>query len=291
MLKSVPGIYDLADLQTETILNLSSTDITMADWLNLAKRIAEADDSDVDGIVITHGTDTLDELAYFLTLTSITVKPIVITGSMRPATATSADGPLNLYQAVLTAASDQSIGKGALIVFQDAIYAARDCQKISTFKVDAFKSNDFGCLGYIRDDQIFYLNQSVKRHTFNSEFNLKDLNELPRVPVIYYSQDADPGIIEYVAEKSDGFVIAGAGGSSFSKSWRTALFEVTNQGVIVIRSTRTSSGITIYDQVMDGESGTLPSYTLAPQKARILLMLALTKTKNKNEIDRIFREY
>ncbi|WP_234274928.1 asparaginase [Billgrantia zhangzhouensis] len=185
---SVPGLSDLAQIKGENFCSQSSTDLTADQWLGLAARVVELTATDVDGIVITHGTDTLDEIAYFLHLTCHTDKPIVITGAMRPATATSADGPLNLYQAVAVAAHPESAGRGALVVFQDTIYSARDVQKLSTFKVDAFGGREYGCLGYIRDHDLHYLYRSEKRHTSSSEFDLNTVTQLPSVPVLFFGQ-------------------------------------------------------------------------------------------------------
>lgn len=288
---SVTNIEKLADLTGEQVMNVSSSDITRKQWLLLANRINElARDENIDGFVITHGTDTMEDTAYFLNLVVKTEKPVVLTGAMRPATASSADGPLNMYQAVAVAASDDSIGKGVLVVFSDGIYGGRDVQKTNNFKTSAFNAKDFGCLGYVRNDKAYYVNASTKRHTVNSEFDVTGLTELPTVEVAYFSLDAQTGILRYFRDHCDGLVIAGAGGSAFSKVWLEALPSVTEK-IPVVRSTRIASGITIYDTEVDPVAHTLYADTLPPQKAKVLLMLALTMTKDPVEIQRMFSEY
>ncbi len=288
---SVTNVEKLAVLTGEQIMNVSSSDITRKQWLQLANRINElAKDDDIDGFVITHGTDTMEDTAFFLNLVLKTDKPVVLTGAMRPATATSADGPLNMYQAVAAAASDDSVGKGVLLVFSDGIYGGRDVQKVNNFKVNAFNGKDFGCLGYVRNEKTYYVSQSTKRHTVNSEFDVTGLNELPDVEVAYFSLDADPGVLHYFADHCDGLVIAGAGGSAFSKVWLNELPAVTAK-IPVVRDTRIAGGITIYDTEVDPIAHTLYAETLPPQKAKVLLMLALTVTKDPKEIQRMFEEY
>lgn len=292
LVANIPDINQLADLSGENLLNVSSCDISLEDLLKLARRIDELGKSnEYDGFVVTHGTDTLEETSYFLTLILKTSKPVVITGAMRPATATSCDGPLNLYQAILVAAHPDSIGKGVLVAFSDCVYSGRDVQKESTFRTDAFKGRDFGCLGYIRGDDVFFINQSLKRHTLHSEFSLEKIEHLPQVNIAYFGLGADPDYLFEMSKKADGIILAGAGGSSINKTWRGAVRKITDSGLPIIRSSRVGNGITIYDDEMDGESGTIPAMTLPPQKAKVLLALALTKTRERSEIQRIFKEY
>ncbi|NRT40444.1 L-asparaginase [Clostridium beijerinckii] len=210
LVSSVRNLDKIANIYGEQIANVDSNDITMNHWLILANRINElSKQDDVDGFVITHGTDTLEETAYFLDLTVKTDKPVVLTGAMRPSTATSADGPLNLYQSVALAASDLSRGHGAMVVFSDGIYSGRNVQKINTFKTNAFNSIEFGCLGYMRDNIPFFFNKSIKPHTIYSQFDVTGLTELPKVSIAYFHIDADPSIIDYFAQNSQGIVIAG----------------------------------------------------------------------------------
>ena len=290
LITGVPGLKKLAWLVGEQIANVNSDDITQEDWLRLTRRINElARREDIAGFVITHGTDTLEETAFFLNLTVKTRKPVVITGAMRPATALSPDGPFNLYQAVALAASPEAAGKGVLAVFSDAVYSARDVQKGSTFHVDAFSSDDFGCLGYIRDTKPYFYNAPVKKHTVETEFDLKEISELPKVAISYFHVDADPETLRFQYMKSDGLIIAGAGNGEMSLLWEEEMRKFEAIGKPVVITSRIHDGIvTLHREV---PANVLSGDTLNPQKARILLMLALTKTKDIGRIRRIFERY
>lgn len=292
LIKSVSNLDEVANIFGEQIASVDSNDITINHWITLANRINElSKQSDVDGFVITHGTDTLEETAYFLDLTVKTDKPVVLTGAMRPSTATSADGPLNLYQSVALAASDSSKGQGSMVVFADGIYSGRNVQKVNTFKTNAFNSIEFGCLGYMRDNIPFFFNKSIKPHTIDSQFDISGLSKLPEVSIAYFNIDADPSIIEYLAQRSEGVVIAGAGGGTFSSNWLREIQKLESKGIPVVRSSRIGSGIILKDSTIDKYTNCIPSYTLSPPKARILLSLALTKTRDYSEIEKIFAEY
>lgn len=292
LINSVSNLDEVANIFGEQIASVDSNDITINHWLTLANRINElSKQSDIDGFVITHGTDTLEETAYFLDLTVKTNKPVVLTGAMRPSTATSADGPLNLYQSVALAASDSSKGQGSMVVFADGIYSGRNVQKVNTFKTNAFNSIEFGCLGYMRDNIPFFFNKSIKPHTIDSQFDISGLSKLPEVSIAYFNIDADPSIIDYLAQRSEGIVIAGAGSGTFSSNWLREIEKLEAKGTPVVRSSRIGSGIILKDSTIDKYSNCIPSYTLSPPKARILLSLALTKTKNCAEIEKIFAEY
>lgn len=290
LITGVPGLKELAWLIGEQIANVNSDDITQEDWLRLTARINElAVREDIAGFVITHGTDTLEETAFFLNLTVKTRKPVVITGAMRPATALSPDGPFNLYQAVALAASPEAYGKGVLAVFSDAVYSARDVQKGSTFHVDAFSSDDFGCLGYIRDTRPFFYNAPVKKHTVETEFDLKGIPELPKVSIAYFHVDADPEILRFQYEKSDGLIIAGAGNGEMSLIWEEELRKLEPSGKPIVITSRIHDGIvTLHRKV---PSNVFSGDTLNPQKARILLMLALTRTKDIPALRKMFEIY
>ena len=290
MIKSVPGIKNLAWLGGEQIANVNSDDITQADWLRLTRRINElAKDETITGFVITHGTDTLEETAFFLNLTVKTRKPVVITGAMRPSTALSPDGPFNLYQAVALASSPEAYGKGVLAVFSDAIYSARDVQKGSTFHVDAFSSDDFGCLGYIRDTKPYFYNALVKNHTADSEFDVQGLGTLPKVGIAYFHVDADPEILRFQLERADGLIIAGAGNGEMSLLWDDEMRKLENTGKPIVITSRIHDGIVTLHR--DVPSNVFSGDTLNPQKARILLMLALTRTRDIGTIRKMFEIY
>lgn len=291
LVESAAGVTDIANVRGIQVCNVGSDDITDEYWLQMTNTINElAQDENIDGFVITHGTDTLDETAYFLNLTVKTDKPVVITGAMRPATATSADGPMNLYQSIALAASENAVGRGVMAVFADGIYGGRDVQKISTFKTDAFGSKDLGGLGYMLDGVPHFYNVSDKLHTVKTEFNVSELSELPDVAVAYFNIDADPGVLDYYAENgAKGIVIAGAGSGCYSASWNDKVNELSSTGIPVIRCSRIASGIISKDDYFVGNLAI--GNDLAPQKAATLLRLILTQTNDIDEIQEMINKY
>ena len=188
LVNSVPAIEQVAEIKVEQLFNVASGDLTLDNVLTLAKRINTilATDPRVAGIVVTHGTSTLEETAYFLNLTVRNDRPVVITGAMRPATATSADGPLNLLNAIRTASTPDARGKGVLVVLNDEINAAREATKTSTYRVETFRAPDLGLLGYVDGDEVVFYRASTRRHTTKTEFDVMSMKELPKVD-IYYS--------------------------------------------------------------------------------------------------------
>ena len=285
LLAAAPEIAEVADIETMQVCNINSDDITAEIWIKLARTIKEqARRPEIDGFVITHGTDTMDETAFFLNLVLKTEKPVVITGSMRPSTATSADGPMNLYQAVVTAASWKSEGMGVLVVFSGRIFSARDVQKTSTHSVVSMSGGENGSCGVIRDDVVLYSTKSTKRHTTQTEFTVDGLSSLPRVNILYFSVDADPALISMAAGLSDGLVIAGAGGGEYSKLFEAELRKLS---IPVVVSSRVGSGVIMSNSVPCG----IAANDLPPQKAAILLRLALTETTDQAEIARMFEKY
>ncbi len=291
ILSKVPCIEDLANIKSKELYNIDSCDMDIEKLINMSCYIEEmAARDDVDGFVITHGTDTLEETAYFLNLTVHTHKPIVITGAMRPSTAMSADGPFNLYQAVALARSSEAVGKGVLVVFSDVICSARDVIKVNTFKTDAFNQKDMGALGYMRDETVYFYNSSVKRHTFNSEFSVSRGIKLPNVEVVNYYLGRSENNLKCAAEISEGIVLGGAGCGGASEQWNKEIEKMLKSGKIVIRSSRICNGLVTYDEKEIFEKGVY-SNSLTPQKSRILLMLALMVTKDIKKIQEIFNTY
>lgn len=203
LVASAAGITDIANVRGVQVCNVGSDDITDAYWIQMAQTINElAADDAISGFAVTHGTDTLEETAYFLNLAVKTDKPVVITGAMRPSTATSADGPMNLYQTIALAANPDAAGRGAMVVFSDGIYGGRDVQKVNTFKTDAFSMRDMGCLGYMQDNNAYFYNATTKKHTVDTEFSVDGLDALPAVGVAYFTIDADPGVLDYHAQSA-----------------------------------------------------------------------------------------
>lgn len=297
LVRAVPEIQSYAKVKVEQIVNVSSADITVDNWITLANRVNRifADDKKVAGIVITHGTNTLEETAYFLNLTVKDGRPVVLVGAMRPATAISADGPLNLLNAIRAAASSQARGKGVLIVMNDEINGARDATKTNTYRVETFRSPDLGYLGYVDADQVTFYRASTKRHTVNSEFDISENKVLPNVEIVYsYVQPSAVVIQALVASGVKGIVFAGTGAGLISNSEKLALKPLLSappaSRPVLVRSSRTGNGRVVAREEYD-RMGMIPADTLNPQKARILLMLALTKTSNIKEIQRMFAEY
>ena len=291
LVKAVPEIAQIADVRVEQIANVNSADITLAHWLTLAKRINQifAEDPGTAGVVVTHGTNTMEETAYFLNLSVKHDRPVVLVGSMRPGTAISADGPLNLLNAVRVAASAEARGRGVLVVMNDEINAAREVTKTNTLRVETFRSPDLGYLGYVDGDRISFYRAPVRRHTARSEFDVSELKELPAVEILYsYVQPSTVMIQALAASGVKGIVMAGTGAGLLSTVEKQALEKV--RGPVIVRSNRTGSGrVPARD---DHDSlGMVAADNLNPQKARILLMLALTKTADLREIRRMFEEY
>jgi len=297
LVKAVPQIAQIADVRVEQIVNVSSSDITIDNWLTLAKRIQAIlkETPAVSGFVITSGTNTLEETAYFLNLTIKSDKPVVLVGSMRPSTAMSADGPLNLLNAVRTAIAPDAKGKGALIVLNDEINAARDTTKTNTLRVETFRAPELGLLGYIDEDKVSFYRSTTKRHTANTEFDVTSLATLPKVSILYSYIEPDASLIQAAIKSgARGIVFAGTGNGALSVSEEIVLKEIAGMPAAskpaLVRSSRVGNGRVIATAEYDA-LGVIPSDTLNPQKARILLMLALTKTSDQKEIRRIFSEY
>ena len=284
---SLPALSAVAPVETVQICNMNSDDITVGIWFRLAETINTlALQPDVAGFVITHGTDTLEETAYFLNLTVKTEKPVVLTGSMRPATAISADGPMNLYEAVRVAASEDARGQGVLVAFSDRIFPARSVSKTSTYHVTAISAGEMGAVGVIRDDGAHIYETTNKVHTTATEFDLTGLTALPKVSIVFFAVDADPALLEYAAAHADGIVIAGAGAGEFSRAFRKV---IAGLKIPVVISSRIDDGIILKENLLC--ENTIAADNLSPQKAAILLRLALTKTTDPAEIQKMFLKY
>ncbi|MHC0440239.1 type II asparaginase [Flavobacterium sp. 3-210] len=294
MVNAVPDALKLADIKGEQIANVGSQDMSFEIMLKLANRINElAPSKDVDGFVITHGTDTMEETAYFLNLVVKTDKPVVLVGSMRPSTAISADGPLNLYNGIAVAADPQAKGHGVLLVMNDWIHSAQSLTKVSTTAVQTFMSPIRGLIGttaYGVNDFYHYPDQKFGKA---SEFDVKGVTSFPRVDIIYADADMKPDLIDASIEKgAKGIVIAGVGNGNMNKASLDACARASKKGIIVVRSTRVATGIVGRNvECNDDELGLIASYGLNPQKARILLTVALLKPRKLDELQKIFLEY
>jgi L-asparaginase len=294
MLKAVPGIEKLANIKGEQISNVGSQDMSFDILLKVAKRINElTSTSAVDGIVITHGTDTMEESAFFLNLTVKTDKPVVMVGSMRPSTAVSADGPLNLYNAVAVAADPQAKGRGVLVVMNDQIHAAHSLTKTSTTAIQTFMSPIRGVVGVCAYGKNDWYNTPPWKHTSQSEFDISNVTKLPRVDIVFADEDMEPDLIDAsVNAGAKGIVIAGVGNGNMNKVSVEAAARAVKKGVVVVRSSRVATGMVDRNvEVNDDELGFIASDELNPQKSRILLSLALLKPESSSQIQQLFRTY
>ncbi len=292
LVDAVPQLKNIANIKGEQLVNIGSQDMNDQVWLKLAKKI-NAECSKTDGFVITHGTDTMEETAYFLDLTVKCDKPVVLVGAMRPSTAMSADGPFNLYNAVVTAADPASANRGVLVAMNDTVLDGRDVTKTNTTGVETFKSVNYGPLGYIHNGKIDYQRTPARKHTTQTPFDVSKLTSLPKVGIVYNYANASALPVEaLVKDGYQGIVSAGVGNGNMYKTVFDALANAAHDGVAVVRSSRVPTGTTTQDaEVDDAKYGFIASGTLNPQKARILLQLALTETKNPQQIQKIFNTY
>jgi len=293
MVAAVPGIRDLANIKGEQVSNVGSQDMSYDILLKLAKRINELTKSgDVDGIVVTHGTDTMEESAFFLNLTVKTDKPVVMVGSMRPSTAVSADGPLNLYNAVGVAGDPKAKGRGVLVVMNDTIHAAHSLTKTSTTAVQTFLSPIRGVVGIATYGKNDFFSSPEWKHTTQTEFDIAQVTSMPRVDIIYASMDMSPALIDASASGAKGIVIAGVGNGNMNKASVDAAANAVKKGVVVVRSSRVTTGNVGRNVELDDDKlGFIASDELNPQKARILLSLALLKQHTPKEIQEMFAKY
>ena len=304
--KSMPGVERYARLTFEQFANVASGELTLQQWLGLAKRINElyATDKDIAGVVVTSGTDTLEETAFFLHLTVKDPRPVVVVGSMRNPSTLGYEGAANLLEGVRVAADPAARNKGALVVLNDEINSARNVTKTDALRLQTFRSREYGQMGVVDRDRVVFFSQITQRTNERLEFDVAKLTALPRVDVIMVYQGAPGDVIKAAVDNgAKGLVIAVAGAGATSGTQNEGLAYAAEKGVFVVNSTRAGSGR------IAPASGDLPGgaqvneaqrrrrqFSIAgedhtPVKARILLMMALTKTTDRNEIQRIFSEY
>lgn len=293
LINAVPEIKNLANVSGEQVSNIDSANMTDEIWLKLAKRVNELlADSEVDGIVITHGTDTMEESAYFLHLVVKSDKPVVLVGAMRPSTAMSADGPKNLYNAVALASNVDSKGKGVMVMMNDRVQSARYVSKTHALNVEAFSSPNVGDIGYVLDGEVFFHFTPAHLYTTTSSFDVSGLKSLPKVDILYsYANDGSGVAAEALFKNgTKGIVVAGTGAGSIHIDHKNMLKKLIEQGLVVVQSSRVNAGLITASQE-DSALGFIGARDLNPQKARVLLMLALTQTNNPKEIAKIFEMY
>ena len=292
---SVPEINNLADIKYVQLYNKDSGDITLNDWLMLNKKVNELlANSKVSAVIITHGTDTMEETAYLLNLTVKSNKPVVIVGAMRAATALSPDGPLNLYNAAAVAVDKQSSGRGVLVVMNDGVYNARDVIKTNTNSVDTFKSLNSGAIGIVNMGNVKYYMHGERKNTNATPFNIINRQSLPNVAIIYEYAGVNTTMLMNLLKDNTlkGIVFAGLGDGNIPNYESEFLRVAKKHGIILVRSSRVPSGVNTdnYNN-LDADYGTIAADDLSPQKARILLMLALTVTTDPNKIKQFFATY
>jgi len=296
LIEAVPQLKEIADVTGEQIASIGSQDMNDEVWLKLGKRVNELlAKPDVDGVAITHGTDTIEETSYFLSLVVKSDKPVVLVGSMRPSTAIGADGPANLFEAVSLAINPEAKGRGPLIVINDEIHYAREAQKLNSTQLDTFKSPNRGRAGVMNTGIAYFYFPNNARHTTKSQFSIDGVKaeELPRVEIVYSYANFGRDTIDFLVQKGiKGIVLAGVGDGNTTDTAMAGLTDAAKKGVAVVRTTRTGSGIVARNiEVNDDKLGLIASMELSPQKARILLMLGLMQTSDPKKLQELFYKY
>jgi len=299
MIQAVPNLDKLARVTGEQISNVGSQDMSFKIMITLARRINELlSREEIHGVVVTHGTDTMEETAFFLNLTINSTKPVVMTGAMRPFTALSADGPLNMYNAVAVAANPKSCGKGVLVVMNDRIHGAHSLTKTNTTSVETFLSPVNGIMGTVIYGSIQYYRGPFRHHTHLSEFSLEGIaltgvTDLPRVDIMYACADMPPDLINCsVQNGAKGIVIAGDGNGNMNEATVKNAAQMASQGIFIVRSSRVPTGTVGRNvEVDDDVNQFIVSDELNPAKARILLMLALLHDRSFQEVQTLFYTY
>lgn len=294
LLKAVPELSNIANITGEQIVRIGSQDMNDDVWLTLAKKINQLlKRPDIDGIVITHGTDTMEETAYFLNLTVKSDKPVVLVGAMRPSTALSADGPLNLYNAVVVAGAKESMYKGVLVAMNGLVLGAESVVKMNTIDVQTFQAPNSGALGYIFNGKVYYNMLPLKKHTTHSIFDVTRLTSLPKVGIVYSYSNIEADMVRPLLDNGyKGIIHAGVGNGNIHKNIFPLLMDARRKGILVVRSSRVPTGPTTLDaEVNDAEYQFVASQELNPQKSRVLLMLALTITNDWKQIQEYFNQY
>ena len=293
-LERIPEALEVARIESEDLISVGSTAIGGPEWLLLSNRINRifSGEPEVAGVVVTHGTATLEETAYFLHLTVKSSKPVVVTGAMRPPTSLGTDADLNLLDAIRIAACPRASGMGVLTVLNNEIQCARDVTKANTFRVETFRPNELGFLGYADSDgEVVFYRTPVRKHTLDTPFDVAGTAALPRVDIVYSYAGADGLLVDAVRTNgSDGLVVAGFGGGTYPPAVLQAAAIAAEEGLPVVLATRATAG-RVVTTPQKQQLGLMVCDNLLPQKARVLLMLALTATSDRSEIQQMFYEY
>ena len=292
LLGAVPQLAGLARLQAEQIASVGSQNMSVAIWVQLAKRITTLfERGEADAVVVTHGTDTMEETAFFLSLVLPTSWPLVLTGAMRPAGAAGEDGPANLLHAVALASSPQSVGRGPLVLMNEQVYSAQGVQKISASSITAFAAPNGGMVGEVYGHRVMF--RSPVPASQPALFSCPQDGQLPRVDILYAYADQDGAIVDAMVERgARGVILAGVGAGNATDAVMAALQRAAQQGVVVVRASRTGSGhVGRNGEVDDDARGFVAAGSLPPAKARVLLMLALAQHYDKDALHACFAQY
>lgn len=294
LLARIPEVHQFAQVQAEQFLNVGSPEISPLHWLALAQRVNQIfrQDPAAAGVAITHGTATLEETAYFLNLTVRDRRPVVITGAMRPPSGLGTDADVNLMDCIRVAAAPHAAGRGVLTVLNNEIQAARHVTKTDSYRLETFRSNELGLLGYAdADQQVVFYQSPTRAHTVDAEFDVEGLTALPQVDIALAYAGADGRVVQALADAgAAGIVAAGLGSGGSPRSFMEALKQVQRRGVKVVIATQTGNGRVMSTQRFT-EDGYSVADNLSPKKARILLMLALTRTSQHSEVQRMMLTY
>ena len=294
MVNRVPEVKAIADIEEYQLINVGSTDVGAEHWVKLSSHVNQIlkSDAGVAGIAITHGTATLEETAYFLHLTVKSELPVVVTGAMRPPSSLGTDADVNLVDSIRVAASHDAIGKGVLTVLNNEIQSARDVTKTNSYRLETFRSNELGFLGYADSDgEVVFYRSPTKIHTLNSEFTVAENDELPRVDIAYAYAGVDGWAINAAVDAGiKGIVAAGLGSGGSPKGYMDALKSARESGLKVVIATHTGNGRVMHTRRFQ-EDGYIVADNLSPKKARILLMLGLFTTEVSSEIQRMMSSY
>jgi L-asparaginase len=297
LLGIIPGIQNIANIKSDEMMNKKSQNIDTESLLKIARRVNKhANNPSIYGIIVTHGTDTMEETAYFLNLVIKTDKPIVVTGATRPSNHMSSDAFSNLLDATVVASNKQSRGKGVLVVMNSKVFSARGAKKLGTNFTDSINTLDSGLIGHVLNKKVFMYQKSTKTHTYNSAFNIKSIKKLPYVPILYAHAQINPKIVTAILKsKPSGIVIAGVGNGNISDAILNKIVEHNKKAkpkVVIVKSSRTGSGPVLPAiEVNDAKLGFVTANNLSPQQARILLRAALTKTRRPSVIQTYFDTY
>lgn len=293
-LQAIPEINAIAEVTFESFLRVSSTEVNANHWVQLREKVMHSLDAEnYDGVIISHGTNTLEESAYFLHLTVPTEKPIVFVGSQRPFSALSSDAHYNIIQAIRVAASGAATRKGVLVVLNDEISSAREVTKTNTYRLETFQSGQLGYLGFIDPDgEVQFYREPTRKHTYQSEFSHLDIKALPEIEIVYSYAGATGHLIDYITENTSykGIITAGTGAGLISPDELAAVKRANEKGVHIVRSSRVGNGRVI---AIDGYEpyNLIHGDNLIPQKARILLMLSLLIHETQDDVQHIFDTY